>query len=305
MFNEPYEPDQPGSFAPKADSPAVRWLLALNIGVYLLQVTLVSPEKVFGALALDPASFPASWWTPVTYMFVHAGLLHISLNMITLWMFGSRLEAAWTTRRFTSFYIWCGVGGAVAHLLFAPGAALVGASAAVSGVLLAYALRWPEDRVYFFGFIPMRSRWLVFWLIATNLALGFSSQTLIGWKAHLGGLAFGWLYLLAASAGGVKGVGQWMRAIPDDPDTMPHAVPRSRPVHGRAEEPEDYARLSSTIVVDRRGAGQRTANLRNRSARLDGVLDKISRQGLHSLTSDERQLLDEASRELREADKRS
>jgi membrane associated rhomboid family serine protease len=305
MFNEPYEPDQPGIFAPKADSPAVRWLLALNIGVYLLQVTLISPEKIFGALALDPSSFPGDWWTPITYMFVHAGLLHLSLNMITLWMFGSRLEAAWTTRRFISFYIWCGIGGAVAHLLFAPGVALVGASAAVIGVLLAYALRWPEDRVYLFGFIPMRSRWLVFWLIATNLALGLSSQTLIGWKAHLGGLAFGWLYLVAASAGGVKGVGRWMRAIPDDPDTMPHAVPRSRLVPGRAEEPEDYAAQGSAMVVGRQAAAQKGSNLRNRSAQLDGVLDKISRQGLESLTSAERGLLDEASRELRQSDKRS
>jgi hypothetical protein len=62
------------------------------------------------------------WWTLVTYMFVHAGLMHLAFNMFTLWMFGPRLERAWGTRAFTWFYLWCGLGGAAAHALFVRGA---------------------------------------------------------------------------------------------------------------------------------------------------------------------------------------
>jgi membrane associated rhomboid family serine protease len=283
MFNEPY---QSGDAAPTRDSAAVRWLLALNIGVYLLQLTLISPEKIFATLALDPAAFPGAWWTPVTYMFVHVGLWHLGMNMITLWMFGTRLEQAWTTRRFVYFYLWCGIGGAVAHLVFARGAALVGASAGVIGVLLAYALLWPEERVYLLGFIPMRSRWLVAWLIGINIAIGLSAQTLIGWKAHLGGLAFGWLFLRAGSVRGQAGVGRRISTTPDDPDSMSGAIPKTAAMRERSKGIDDEI-------------------AHGRSARMNIVLDKISKQGLASLTDEEHRLLDDTSRELRGGPKRS
>src|SRR3979409_965925 len=90
---------------------AVQWLLALNIGVYFLQLTLFSPDAVFSALALDPARFPSSWWTIVTYMFVHAWLAHLAFNLFTLWMFGPRLEQVWGTRSFSQFYVWGWAGG--------------------------------------------------------------------------------------------------------------------------------------------------------------------------------------------------
>src|ERR1700682_5746536 len=124
---------------------AVQWLLALNIVVYFLQLTLFSPDAVDSVLGPDPARFPSSWWTIVTYMFVHAWLAHLAFNMFTLWMFGPRLEHAWGTRAFVQFYLWCGLGGAVAHLLFAQHSAVIGASGAISGVLFAYALRWPDE----------------------------------------------------------------------------------------------------------------------------------------------------------------
>src|SRR5882672_2557182 len=108
---------------------AVQWLLALNIGVYFLQLTLFGQDAVYSALALDPARFPANWWTVVTYMFVHAWLAHLAFNMFTLWMFGPRLEHEWGTRMFVWFYLFCGVGGAIAHLVFAQHTAVIGPQA--------------------------------------------------------------------------------------------------------------------------------------------------------------------------------
>ena len=297
MINETYDPE---TDAAPSRYPAVKWLLAINAAVFLLQLTLVDPERIFTTLGLSPENFPAAWWTAVTYMFVHAGPLHLALNMVTLWMFGSRLESAWTTKGFVYFYIWCGIGGAIAHLLFAREASLVGASAGVSGVLMAYGLRWPEDRVYLFGFIPTRSRWLVAWMIAINIAIGLSPNTLIGWKAHLGGLAFGWLYLNAGSLG-AGGVRRWVAAIPDESEGMPRAVPRSRLSSKQAAEGIDELISEGNLVAldaERQATNRRDA-AHERALMLDSVLDKISRNGLASLTRDERALLDDTSRKLR------
>ena len=299
MINETYELEIENG-PPRY--PAVKWLIALNIAVFLTQVALIEPERLFAVLGLSPENFPTAWWTVVTYMFVHVGPLHLALNMATLWMFGSRLESAWSTKSFVYFYLWCGIGGAIAHLLFARGASLVGASAGVSGVLMAYGLRWPEDRVYLFGFIPTKSRWLVLWMIAINIAIGLSPQTQIGWKAHLGGLAFGWFFLHAGSLGG-NDMRRWVAAIPDEPEGMPRAVPKAR-VTGRERSEgidELIAHGKATIPEDGE-ASPRADEERRRVQRLDRVLDKISNHGLGSLTPEERAILDETSKELRRGD---
>lgn len=282
--------------------PAVKWLLALNITVFLAQVALVEPERLFAVLGLSPENFPTAWWTIVTYMFVHVGPLHLALNMATLWMFGSRLESAWSTKSFVYFYLWCGTGGAIAHLLFARDASLVGASAGVSGVLMAYALRWPEDKVYLFGFIPTKSRWLVLWMIAINIAIGLSPQTQIGWKAHLGGLAFGWLFLHAGSLGG-DGMRRLVAAIPDEPEGMPRAVPKARVTGRERSEGVDELILNGTATASDGGeVSSRADEERRRAHQIDRVLDKISTLGLGSLTREERAILDETSKELRRGD---
>lgn len=300
MINEPYEPE---SENPAPRIPAVKWIVAVSVGVFFLQLTLIEPQRIFETLGLAPKDLPASWWTIVTYMFVHAGPLHLALNMATLWMFGARLEAAWSTRSFVQFYLWCGIGGAIAQLLFARDATLVGASAGVSGVLMAYGLRWPEDRVYLFGFIPTRSRWLVAWMIAINVAIGLSPETLIGWKAHLGGLAFGWLFLNAGAAASGRGR-RWVASIPDEPDGMAQPIPKSTSAsRQRAEGVDELISQSNAMVLDSsREASARAEAGHQRALRLNQVLDKISTQGLGSLTREERSLLDETSQKLRDDD---
>ena len=148
-----------------------------------------------------PRRFPGSWWTIVTYMFVHAWLAHLAFNMFTLWMFGPRLEQEWGTRTFVQFYLWCGLGGAIAHLLFAQHSSVIGASGAISGVLVAYALRWPDEEVYLFGVIPMKSRWLIAAMLAMNIIFALSPGSRIDWTAHVGGMAL-WLDLSQGLCGG-------------------------------------------------------------------------------------------------------
>jgi membrane associated rhomboid family serine protease len=297
-------------------TPAVQWLLAANVGVYFLQVTLFGATSVFNVLGLDPVRFPSTWWTIATYMFVHGGLWHLAFNMLSLYMFGPRIEQAWGARPFVYFYLWCGIGGGITHMLLDGSAVLVGASAAIMGVLLAYALRWPDEEVYVFGVIPMKTRWLVIWLAAINLALGVSSTrggNGIAWFAHIGGLAFGWVYLRVSAFGGLDNFRRWVSPVPDEPEDAFRAVPRVRPRNrdrgeSRSEGIDEVVAKSNAIAAKpvRSALVPRTApdSSRESAEKLDLVLDKISRHGIESLTSEELRLLEDESRKLRKDETR-
>ena len=307
-------PDTPYDSPPQQPrmTPAVQWLIAANVGVYFLQLTLFGGDPVFRVLGLDPANFPTAWWTIATYMFVHGGLWHLAFNMLSLWMFGPRIEHLWGARSFTYFYLWCGIGGAIAHMLFGGTAGLVGASAAVMGVLLAYALRWPDEEVYIFGVIPMKTRWLVVWLAVINLAMGLSSTkggSGIGWFAHLGGLAFGWIYLRVSAFGGLDNFRRWVSPAPEEPEDGFRAIPRTRPRRDQGDRAEgiDEVVAKSNAVAAKPARPARPALVPRAAAasnqgpqeKLNLVLDKISTHGIESLTSEEVSLLEEMSRKLR------
>lgn len=285
-------------------TPAVQWLLGLNIGVYFLQLTLFRSDSVFRVLALDPSRFPGAWWTVATYMFVHAWLWHLVFNMVTLWMFGPRLEHMWGARSFIHFYLWCGLGGAIAHLIFAQQSAVIGASGAISGVLVAYALRWPDEEVYIFGVIPMKSRWLIAAMIGMNILFALSPSSGIDWSAHVGGMAFGWLFLKLSSFGGLNRVRGWVLPLPEEPEDMPRAVPRTRlSMRDNARGVDEVVARSNAVVLRESKPLEhvpRQESPKEYAARVNCVLDKISQHGIDSLTREERRLLEEMSRKLRD-----
>ena len=290
-------------------TPAVQWLIAINVAIYFLQLTVVGAQNMLPALGFQAHDLSRSWWTIVTYMFVHAGFWHLALNMYTLYLFGPRVEHAWSTAEFSKFYIVSGLGGWLFHLVFARESLLVGASAAVYGVTLAYALHWPDDEVFLFGVLPLKVKWMVGLLIGLNLIGGMAnggSGGGVAYLAHLGGLAAAWLYLRSAATGArLDRFKQRVSSVPDVPDETPRAVPRSMPRarEGRGGIDEVVARSNASVsrrpanepppaASSKPAAGQRAADLNT-------VLDKISQHGLDSLTNGERRLLEELSRELR------
>ena len=171
----------------------VRRLLLANIVLFL--VTASSPA-LYQALLLYPPWTLYRPWTLITYMFLHAGLGHLFFNMIGLFFFGPRLEDRLGSRGFLWLYFLSGLGGAVFSFIFARQYPVVGASGAVYGVLLGFALFWPRERIYIWGILPVEAWLLASFLVFGSLYAGVSgSQSRTAHFAHLGGLAFGFAFV--------------------------------------------------------------------------------------------------------------
>jgi membrane associated rhomboid family serine protease len=174
-----------------------RRLLVANVAVFLVSTSVPGLADPF---VLYPPRVLAQPWmifTAFTYMFLHAGMGHLFANMLGLFFFGPRLESRLGTKGFLLLYFLSGLGGAAFSFIFARQVAVVGASAAVYGVLLGFAMYWPRERIYLYFVIPVEA-----WLIATLLVLytlfaGFNpapgSRT--AQFAHLGGFVFAFLFL--------------------------------------------------------------------------------------------------------------
>ncbi|MFN8570457.1 MAG: rhomboid family intramembrane serine protease [Gemmatimonadaceae bacterium] len=284
---------------------AVQWLIAINVAIYFLQLTVVGSSNMQLALGFEARHLSTAWWTVLSYMFVHGGFWHLALNMYTLYLFGPRVEHLWSPGEFTRYYIACGLGGWFFQLLFARDALLIGASAAVLGVMLAYAMRWPNDEVYLFGVVPIKVKWLVAILATFNLISGIAAGDQgggVAYLAHVGGLAAGWVYLRSSSAAGFDRLRQRISQVPDVPDETPRAIPRSLPrTREKGNEVDDVISRSQAATA-RRPASVQQATVpaaRREKADLDVLLDKISQTGIDSLTTDERRQLEERSKELR------
>lgn len=196
-------------FGPGGVSPAVRAILIACAGVFVL--SLVMQEEVLTWLGLMPVAVveDVRLWQPVTYIFVHAGVMHLAFNMLAIWMFGVELERKWGTRFFTTFFFICGIAAGLATLavgLLPIDAAwrertylgvTVGASGALYGILYGWAREFPYRTVLMFLIFPVQARWFVAIMIAIDFAIAASSRLTSGTAhlAHFAGLAAAYLYL--------------------------------------------------------------------------------------------------------------
>jgi membrane associated rhomboid family serine protease len=291
---------------PQRLTTAVQAFIAINVAVAFLQAVVgVPPYADLAAwFGFDLGSLPTRWWTPVTYMFVHVGVWHVVVNMYALYLFGPRLEQSWGSKKFAWFYLFCGLGGVVFQMLFIRTGNLVGASAAVFGVMTAYAMQWPDDEMYLLFVVPMRVRTLVVGLFMFTLVMGIAATgdgggTNIAYFAHVGGLIAAYAYLRVAASTGIDQVRQRVANLPDA-DEPPRAIPRNMPRRERGDEVDDIVAKSKAIAAKRSVTIAPASCRREAKAdELDRVLDKISEAGIESLTGDERKILEEMSRRLR------
>jgi membrane associated rhomboid family serine protease len=254
-------------------TPWVRRLLIANVVMFLA----AQPGTwLFYQLTLVPYAVLYRPWTLVSYMFLHGGFGHVFFNMLALYFFGPRLENRLGGRDFLSLYFLSGLGGAVFSFLFARQYPVVGASGAVYGVLLGFAMFWPREKIYLYMIIPVEAWLLVVLAIGVSLWMGMSgSGSGTAHFAHLGGLGFGFGFLKWS---------EWRRGS------------------GRRAFQKAMAPRPATILGSDRGAmarwkGISTAGLHeiNREE-VERLLAKAEASGLPSLTQAERDFLERMSK---------
>jgi rhomboid family protein len=294
----------------------VEALLAINLAMLVLQWTVVSNADAFAVLGFQAGSLQRTLWSALTYMFVHYNAWHLALNMYVLLAFGPRLENAMGTRAFTLFYLWCGLGGAVAYMLFVRNGLLIGSSAGVLGILFAYWHQWPDEEISLLGVVRMRPWTVLVLLGGVILGVGawgagapVAGGERIAYLAQVGGIAFAWLYMRTPPAASIERFRQRISPAPDYPqDETPRAIPRTLPrsrSNAQRDDVDEIVAKSKAVAAQQPRPAARVLVTppprprEERVAELDRVLDKISLEGIDSLTSDERAVLDEHARRLR------
>ena len=183
-------------------TPGVKWLLIANGVVFLIQ-QLVDYIFVdwFGLTGYYVLHYFAIWQF-VTYMFLHGGFFHLFFNMFVLWIFGCEVERSWGTKAFVKYYFITGIGAGVLGFIgyFATNVPMIGASGAVYGVILAFALMFPERVITLLLFfvlpISMKAKYFAMMLAGISIFSSlFNGADGVAHLAHLGGMLAGYLYL--------------------------------------------------------------------------------------------------------------
>jgi membrane associated rhomboid family serine protease len=298
-----YRPSMFGGF--QFFPPVIKWMMIINGSVFLI---LGLGGKLFTLggmplgylfnyyLGLMPLGYGFYPWQLLTYQFMHADFIHLLFNMFFgLWMFGMEVEHVWGSRKFLIFYLICGVAAGVTQLLLAPvleptsvvdglgyGIPTVGASGAVYGVMVAFAMLFPDRYIFLYFLLPIKAKYFVAGLILLGVfAIGGDSA--IANLAHLGGALAGYVYVLYDG-----------RRMPFE-----HAYDRLRWwVNSKTTRKTDrqYEDIVDAKVYDLRDAPKKENDIAQKQ--IDEILDKISRGGYQSLTEEEKKILFEASKKI-------
>ncbi len=257
-------------------TPMVKRLMIANGIIFLGQqiIGLISPGSIEFFFGLSHVGFIQEFkiWQLFTYMFFHGGWLHIIFNLLALWMFGGELEQIWGGNLFLKFYIYTGLGAGVFISLmnyyifvnYNANPVTIGASGALYGILLAYGLTWPNREVLLYFLIPVKIKYLV---IVYGLIEFFGTLSSVSGKAggishigHLGGLVSGFIFIIYKSKfSSSNKQGFFSRFF--------------RKIKNRNKKK----------VIDNRIIAKKI---------IDDLLEKIARNGMSSLSSDEKKQLD-------------
>lgn len=282
---------------------ALRWILFINISVFLFQAIAdlfglsVLNRFLIEWFALSPSAAENLYqpWRLVTYMFLHGGGFHILFNMLWLWWMGKPVEDTLGPRNFTVLYMGAGIGGGLVHVLLAgifASAPTIGASGAVFGMMVVFAMLFPYQQIMLLFLPPIQARYLVAGLIILDV-LFLNSGDNIARVVHLGGALWGYLlmkgyhrgYNYDAWVGSVvnrysglftssSGSGRGARSAPSSPGRRPQN-PHMRVV----TDAEIIEEIDETAQTE-----------------MDRILDKISKEGYSSLSAEEKRILFELSK---------
>ncbi|MFP4547801.1 MAG: rhomboid family intramembrane serine protease [Fidelibacterota bacterium] len=275
---------------PQLFKGAIKVLIITNLVVFLVTNLLGINNFVFRFFGLVPKAVWSNGfiWQLFTYMFVHGGFMHLFMNMFVLWMFGMELENYWGKQEFLRFFIITGIGSGLITFLFSLNSTIpvVGASGAVYALLLAFAMMFPERRIYLYFLFPIPAKYFV---LIIGLVTFFSSIRPttggISHLTHLGGLVVGYIYLKRNYL--KYKMKQWLPNISIK-------NPFSKII--RKVEKDKSKSTNNSTKYDTDETMREQVNI---------ILDKISREGYDNLTEDEKRTLYLASQYFAEHQKKS
>ncbi|HEX4047464.1 MAG TPA: rhomboid family intramembrane serine protease [Elusimicrobiota bacterium] len=253
--------------------PAIKGLLLANVAGFII-AKLVGPQ-IYDLFGLVPQHliFDRWVWQPITYLFIHGNIWHLLFNLFALWMFGMPVEAQWGAAEFLKYYFICGVGAALCSTLINVHSAIpvIGASGPIFGLLVAFAMLYPDAVVYLYFLIPVKAAHMAILFGALEFFAGATGATPgIARFAHLGGMVTGYFYIRWWWVWKVHAKSLAKGLLHRDVEEV-----AARPQPRRAPLPpprEDVRRADPMAEVDR-------------------ILDKILASGMESLTDDEKRLM--------------
>ncbi len=187
--------------------PVIKNLLIIN-GIMFF-ISIIASNVVIGGIVLDnvitrylgliPFGNP-HWsfypWQLITYQFLHGGFSHIFFNMLMLWMFGMEIENIMGSRKFLVFYLLAGIGGGLLQLIVGSGVGpIIGASAAVYGVMVAFAMYFPDRMIYIWFLLPVKAKYLIVGMMVIEF-LSVGDGSFVAHLAHVGGAIVGFSFIM-------------------------------------------------------------------------------------------------------------
>lgn len=258
-------------------TPAIKWLLIANGAVFLLQMIIGDKVAFWFGLNVELIIDHFTIWQFATYMFLHGGGFHIIFNMFILWIFGSEVERTLGTREFLKYYFITGIGAGIAQFLVNIISSdiptiIVGASGAIYGVMLAFAIMFPERvitlLILFILPVSLKAKHLVAILAMISIFSGvsnlFGANDGVAHFTHLGGMVIGYFYLKA----------DWRIASYKNKLFRKRKPTRPKMKIYRHEKDQSF------------------------QSQVDQILDKINEIGYDKLTPDEKNILKRASDDL-------
>ena len=295
-------------------------LLVVNvlafIATFVLERSGIDLTRLFGLHFFLASEFHIYQF--ITYMFLHGGFTHILFNMFALWMFGSVIERVWGPKKFLFYYIVCGVGagfiqelvqyanysmeGLAAYQYVSAGGVqmttdayinmwtTIGASGAVYGILLAFGMIFPNERLFIIPFpFPIKAKWLIMGYIAIELFSAMSGPgDGIAHMAHLGGMLFGFMLI------------RYWQKHPDSSQRYGRSRGQAffdQMLNRYAEHQKQKTHMRAEQTNSRRETDEEyNARQRKNQEEVDAILDKIRKSGYDSLTKEEKKKLFDQSR---------
>lgn len=291
--------------------PVIKNLLIINGIVFFAQLLLDNIS--FGGLpgwyvvnkwfALNPISgndlngqpFNFQIWQLITYQFMHGGFGHIFFNMFALWMFGGSIEDIFGSKKFLIFYLLAGISAGLFQLFITPilgasGAVTIGASGSIFGVLIAYAMFFPDNLIFLYFLIPIKAKYLIGFLVVIEFFAVDSASSGVAHLAHLGGAFFAFLYIMFDKNSYVSLKSVFKKSY----------FYKSNSNKDFFKNPFGNTSQNKSDVEDAKFYDlNKKEDAEVSQAEIDKILDKISQSGYQNLTDREKQILFQASKKMK------